>query len=191
LNEVLNLPMMMLFSHQIQGESDITNPRNQQCDPKIQPQSGDEEQVENHQDDPSDSVTDQTEMNSQIQDQQQQILPIEEPETARSRRIRRPTQYVKELQGGIGTADHWPSKSNIPPGLQIPDPIVPVEGETEDIGQIEHAMAAAISEIKAIEPLSLEEAMGRPDHLKWELAIQPTYRKLELGLSLEDLKEKI
>ena len=63
-------------------------------------------------------------------------------------------------------ADHWPSRPNLPPGLQIPDPIVLVKEETEDIGQIELAMAAAISEIEAIDPLSLEEAMGRPDYPK-------------------------
>ena len=47
-----------------------------------------------------------------------------------------------------------------------------IEGEQENTGQIEHAMAAAVSEIEAIDPQSLEEAMRRPDWKKWEAAIQ-------------------
>jgi hypothetical protein len=41
-----------------------------------------------------------------------------------------------------------------------------LRGETEDTGQIELAMAAAVSKIEAIDPQSYEEAMGRPDHAK-------------------------
>lgn len=42
-------------------------------------------------------------------------------------------------------------------------PVTEIEGETGesstgDSGQIEHAMAAAISELEAVDPLSLEEA---------------------------------
>ena len=43
--------------------------------------------------------------------------------------------------------------------MQIPRSTTQVEGETEDIGQIEHAMVAAASEIEAINPLSLEKAI--------------------------------
>ena len=39
-------------------------------------------------------------------------------------------------------------------------------GEKEDNGQLEHAMVAVISEIKVIDPQSLEEAMRRPDYPK-------------------------
>ena len=47
-----------------------------------------------------------------------------------------------------------------------------IEGEQENTEQIEHAMATAVSEIEAIDPQSLEEAMRRPDWKKWEAAIQ-------------------
>ena len=47
-----------------------------------------------------------------------------------------------------------------------------IEGEKDNIGQIEHAMAAAVSEIEAMDPQSLEEVMRRPDWLKWKAAIQ-------------------
>ena len=46
------------------------------------------------------------------------------------------------------------------------------EEEAGDNTQIEHAMAAAVSEIEAIDPLSLEEARQRPDWPKWVTAIQ-------------------
>jgi Reverse transcriptase (RNA-dependent DNA polymerase) len=54
-----------------------------------------------------------------------------------------------------------------------------VEGETEDAGQIEHAMAAAVSEIEAINPQSLEEARQGPDWPKWQIAIQEEFKALE------------
>ena len=60
---------------------------------------------------------------------------------------------------GVGTTDGRSGRTNLPPGMQMPRPTTQVEGETEDTGQIEHAMVAATSEIKAIDPLSLEEAM--------------------------------
>ena len=47
-----------------------------------------------------------------------------------------------------------------------------IEGEKTTTGQIEHAMAVAISEIEAMDPQSLEEAMRRPDWPKWQAAIQ-------------------
>ena len=61
----------------------------------------------------------------------------------------------------------------------MPRSTMPVEGKTEDTGQIEHTMAAATSEIEAINPLSLEEAMRRPDKSKWELAIQEELSNLQ------------
>ena len=51
-------------------------------------------------------------------------------------------------------------------------PITEIKGENEDKEQLEHAMAAAISEIEAINPQSLEEAMRRPNWPKWKVVIQ-------------------
>ena len=40
-------------------------------------------------------------------------------------------------------------------------------------------MASAVSEIKAIDPQSLEEAMRRPDWTKWQVAIQDELNALK------------
>ena len=76
-------------------------------------------------------------------------------------------------------ADNRPSKSNLPPGLQIPQLTAQNEEETEDTNQVELAMAAVVSKIKAINPQSLEEAMKRPDKLKWVVAIQEELESLQ------------
>ena len=78
---------------------------------------------------------------------------------SQSRRTRIPTRYVREIQRGVRTTDGRSGRTNLPTGMQMPRPTTQVEGETEDTGQIKHAMVAATSEIEAIDPLSLEEAM--------------------------------
>jgi Reverse transcriptase (RNA-dependent DNA polymerase) len=55
---------------------------------------------------------------------------------------------------------------NLPSGLQVPIT------ETNNKEQVELAMAAAVSEIEAIDPQSLEEAMHQSDWPKWEMAIK-------------------
>jgi hypothetical protein len=50
-------------------------------------------------------------------------------------------------------------KTNLPAGMQVPEPVSQVKVKTEDTSQIEHAMAAAVSKIKAIDSLSLEKAI--------------------------------
>ena len=79
---------------------------------------------------------------------------------------------MKDIQSGIGTADDRPGKPNLPAGIQISKLILEIEGEKEDDSQLEHTMAAMISKIEVINPQSLEEAMRRPDHPRWEVAIQ-------------------
>ena len=49
----------------------------------------------------------------------------------------------------------------------------------EDTSQTELAMAATVSKIKAIDPLSLEEAMGQPDYSKWKTAIHKELNNLQ------------
>ena len=63
--------------------------------------------------------------------------------------------------------------------MQTFKPTLEIEGETEDNSQLEHAMATAISEIEAINPQSLEEAMRRPDWPKWQTAIQEELKALK------------
>ena len=55
--------------------------------------------------------------------------------------------------------------------MRISKPILEIEGENKGKGQIEHAMAADIPEIKAINLLSLDKAKQWPDWPKWLLAI--------------------
>ena len=63
-------------------------------------------------------------------------------------------------------ANNRPGKSNLPTGIQMSEQITQIEGKTEDTSQTELVMAAAVSEIKAIDSLSLEEAMEWPDYSK-------------------------
>ena len=102
-----------------------------------------------------------------ISQDQNQLNPSEQvrnkPVNTRSQRTCIPTRYIREIQSGIGTMDGRPRKTDLPTGIQVPAPITEIEGENEDKGQLEHAMAAAISEIKVINPQSLEEVMRRPD----------------------------
>ena len=111
-----------------------------------------------------------------ISQDQNQLDPSEQvrnkPVNTRSQRTCIPTRYIREIQSGIGTTDGRPRKTDLPTGIQVPAPIAEIKGENEDEGQLEHAMAAAISEIKVINPQSLEEVMRRPDWPKWEVVIQ-------------------
>jgi hypothetical protein len=51
---------------------------------------------------------------------------------------------------GTGTADNRSNKANLPPRVRIPeDKTSDIEGER---GQIEYEMAAAVSDIEAIDP---------------------------------------
>jgi hypothetical protein len=142
---------------------------------------------ENHQDNPSDLVTDNAidfitdKAIDFVTDKQnqKQVLLNQETNKPRSCRTRILTRYIRDIQSGIGTTDGKLKKTNLPAGIQIPKMIPQVEGETEDTSQIEHAMAAAVSKIEAINPPSLEEAMGQPDKPKWEIAIQEELNNLQ------------
>ena len=105
--------------------------------------------------------------------QQKVSQNIDEPEmlNTQSRKTRIPTQYIKDIQSSIKTADNRPSKSNLPPGIQIPQQTAQSEGKTEDTSQVELTMAAAVSKIEAINPQSLEGAMKRHDNSKWVVTI--------------------
>lgn len=108
---------------------------------------------------------------------------------ARSRRIRFPSRYVKDINNGLGSADDRANKPNLPHGLQVPIATEKIEGETEFDSQIESAMAAAISEIEGTDPLSLQEAMGRPDWPKWDLAIKTELDALKEAGTWEIVKK--
>ena len=86
---------------------------------------------------------------------------------------------VKDIQSSIGIADNRPGKSNLPPGIQVPQQIAQSEGKTEDTSQVELAIATTVSGIKAINPQSLEEAMKRPDKSKWTVTIQEKLENIQ------------
>ena len=142
----------------IQGESNLKNPRNQQYNPKTKPsKTKTQELTKNNKETTIDFITDNpTNTNTSNcnpidfitdkQNQQQQV-PVQ------NQRQQAPqNQAVNELQSC--------SRSNLPASIQIAEQVAQIEGKTEDNSQTELAMAAAVSEIKAIDPLSLEEAMG-------------------------------
>ena len=170
----------------IQGESNLTNenPKNLQCDrdleDKSEPPDKESKDPEHTQDTEIPQQTPQQTPEKSTADQTDQskwrYAPFnrvtDELVAARSKRTRIPTRYVRDIQSGIGTAEGRPGKTDLPTGIQIADPMAQIEGETKPEHQIEHAMAAAISEIEAIDPLSLEEAKDRPDWPKWTIAIQ-------------------
>ena len=83
-----------------------------------------------------------------------------------------PSRYVRDIQNGIGSADNRQGKTKLPVGIRVSDE-TEVEGEIRESnsGQIEHAMATTISELEAINPLSLEETKQRPDWPRWEITI--------------------
>jgi hypothetical protein len=64
-------------------------------------------------------------------------------------------------------------------GLQIDETLPEDEGETEGRREVEQAMAAEISEAKALDPTSLEDTKRRPDWKPWEKAIQDELNALE------------
>ena len=108
-----------------------------------------------------------------------------EPEV-RSKRVRKPTQRVKDLLEGRGVTSDLPKGPKVAPGVQLPteEPSI-LEAmlaklapgyQEEDLPMAadfleEYAMAAEISEAEALEPRTLAEAKSRPDWPLWEKAI--------------------
>ena len=196
-NEIL---LSNLIDMPIQGESNLTNPRNQQYNLKTKPsETKTQELTENNEETAIDFITDNpsntnTSNRNMIDfvtdkwDQQQQVSVWNQWQQAPqnqvinkpwSHRTRIPTRYIRDIQSSIRTADNRPGNSNLPTSIHISEQITQIEGETEDTGQTELVMAAAVSKIEAIDPLSLKEAMGRPDYSRWETAIHEELNNLQ------------
>ena len=47
-----------------------------------------------------------------------------------------------------------------------------IDGDIVEVGSVEFAMAVAVAEAEAMDPMSLEEARRRSDWLKWDEAIK-------------------
>lgn len=95
---------------------------------------------------------------------------------SRSQRLRKPSAYVRRIQEGLGVADNRPSQPDIPIGVQKTSGTTnaDIEGEpdTRESEGIEAAMAAAVAEAEAIEPITIGEAKRRPDWAKWKQAVE-------------------
>jgi transposase InsO family protein len=96
---------------------------------------------------------------------------VDQEAPGRPKRIRKPSKYVQRLQEGEGSADGRPNRPRIPTGVQIEEIHPEDEEDAADRGGVEHAMAAAIADAEALDPLSLEEARRRSDWKRWEEAI--------------------
>ena len=84
-------------------------------------------------------------------------------------------EYVKSIERGEGTADNWPSKPDLPAGIQIPPStreIEEIEGELSVPEAVESTMAAAVSDTEALEPKTISKAKKCLDWPKWKAAIQ-------------------
>ncbi|PPQ91584.1 hypothetical protein CVT25_012512 [Psilocybe cyanescens] len=113
---------------------------------------------------------------------------------SRTKRIRKPTQRVRDLLEGRAVASNLPKGRKVAKGVQLPTPEAPVpnvespdaveqprdtvlEGEGMSDWMMaadwveEYALAAEISEAEALEPRSLAEAKKHPDWPLWEKAI--------------------
>lgn len=98
-----------------------------------------------------------------------------------SRRVHKPSTYVKDLQSGKFLTTRLPSAPKVPQGLQIPEEeedkgAVAIERDV-GIGGLEYAMAAAMAEAEAYEPRTVEEAKRRSDWPRWKEVIDK-----ELGM---------
>src|SRR3984885_14947757 len=107
---------------------------------------------------------------------------LHEEEPVPEKRVRKPSQCIRDLIEGRGTTSARPSDPTVSTGIQLPPVIeealnLVLEGEgladwmmLADFEE-EYAMAAEISEVEALEPRSLAEAKRRPDWPLWEKAI--------------------
>ena len=83
---------------------------------------------------------------------------------ARETRIKKPTRYVKEVLNGTIHTHHMPSKRNcMPPGMSQFE---------ANLTQIEYALVTVTTEAEGYDPATLDEAKGRKDWAKWDVAIR-------------------
>jgi hypothetical protein len=100
---------------------------------------------------------------------------------SRPQRTRKPTQYVRDVLEGRGTATGLASRPAIPTGIQVPPTSQEdeIEGENADENAAESVMVVDVTDAEALEPRSLAEAKRRPDWPQWERAIHEELKTLE------------
>ena len=96
-----------------------------------------------------------------------------------SKRIRKPTQCLKDIMEGRAITTNHCNTSQIPVGVQLPteketDVVLEGEGTAEWMTNFadEYAMVADMGEMEAIKPRNLTEARCCLDWLQWEKAIE-------------------
>ena len=109
-------------------------------------------------------------------------VPVSVPlVTSRPQRTRKPTQYVRDLLEGHGSATGLASRPAAPAGLQVPAPseVRPeIEGESGE-ENADFVLVVDATGAEALEPKSLAEAKRRPDWPEWERAIREELKTLE------------
>ena len=95
--------------------------------------------------------------------------------------VRKPSQYVCDIQTGGGSATGWVSRDAMPAGLQVPE-TVKENDETENEEEKEEENVALVvdaGDIEPLEPKSLAEVKRHPEWPEWEKAIREELKTLE------------
>jgi len=103
---------------------------------------------------------------------------------SRPQRSRKPTQYIRDVLEGRGSATGYASRPAIPVGIRVPSVSEGVaeeeiEGENGDENAAELVMVVDVTDAEALEPRSLAEAKRSPDWPEWERAIREELTTLE------------
>ena len=96
-------------------------------------------------------------------------------EVRRSSRLKKASQYVKDIESGEFLATR--EKGKLPKGMQKPSEEIEMTGVEEEIDAI--AMAAQMGEVGGYEPASLAEAMCSPGWPYWKEAMAEEIKALQ------------
>ncbi|OSX62683.1 hypothetical protein POSPLADRAFT_1123125, partial [Postia placenta MAD-698-R-SB12] len=91
--------------------------------------------------------------------------------------VHQPSQRIRDILAGKGSASSRASPTNILKGVQLPAELVPKEADADASGVLDEeiggvAMAAQMADIEGLDPRSLEEAKQRPEWPRWQEAMQ-------------------
>jgi hypothetical protein len=107
----------------------------------------------------------------------------------RTPRVRRATQYLRDIQAGRGWADNRPAQPNVPVGMRIPTPPPREESDDgttegtepeliEEIGAM--AMTVEMANALGLEPRTFAEAKRSPAWPQWKDAMEEEHNALEV-----------
>lgn len=125
---------------------------------------------------PSPSKPDSAEKSDSEDSENEPTAPLAQnpnPPETRATRIRKPSQYVKDLQQGKGSTSHWPSEQGkTPAGLQVPKAAI-----AEDLSGF--ALVAGTNLTEGLIPQTVNDARKCTDWSHWYEAINYEIRALE------------